>query len=295
MFGVEYIPKKSALNKNVFLYSIQNKRHTYLTDFFEEAFEFFSSKTGDLLKRFHSMKTNFCLVLMFKKHEIVDTVNGDKNEEKSQKTEYKTYYLRTDNYLFDAGSNLEEEFNKNIIEIFFNKIDNIQECGSGWSLDEVLRLDIYNFKYVCFNGSQKFPLPKFIASKKAVINIQNDDNECFRWAILAALHAEDIGGKNADRVSKYVEFYDELDFSGIKFPVELKLIEKFEKQNNNISVNVYGVENELNHKLKERRSIIVPIRLTKQIKTKHIHLLLLKKVETITDKEIVNIRDNVVG
>ena len=31
-------------------------------------------------------------------------------------------------------------------------------------------------------------LPKSISDKKATINVKNNDNECFKWAVLAALY-----------------------------------------------------------------------------------------------------------
>ena len=42
-------------------------------------------------------------------------------------------------------------------------------------------------------GSSYLPLPKFIANKKAVINPQNGDGECFKWAIIAV---ENLGMKD---------------------------------------------------------------------------------------------------
>ena len=36
-------------------------------------------------------------------------------------------------------------------------------------------------------GSSFIDLPPFIKNKKACINVKNDDDQCFRWAILSAL------------------------------------------------------------------------------------------------------------
>ena len=36
-------------------------------------------------------------------------------------------------------------------------------------------------------GGTHLPLPNFIEAKRVVINPQNRDNECFKWAVLAAL------------------------------------------------------------------------------------------------------------
>ena len=38
------------------------------------------------------------------------------------------------------------------------------------------------------SGSSYVQLPEFIKKKKAVINIQNEDEHCIIWSILAALY-----------------------------------------------------------------------------------------------------------
>jgi hypothetical protein len=64
---------------------------------------------------------------------------------------------------------------------------------------------------------------------KGIINIQNEDDKCFMWAVLAALHP---AAKDPQRVSKYKAYKDELDFEGIEMPFNVKDAKKFEKQNN---------------------------------------------------------------
>ena len=43
------------------------------------------------------------------------------------------------------------------------------------------------------------PLPKFLAAKKAIINLKNEDDECFKWAITPALNPVE---KNSERIAK---------------------------------------------------------------------------------------------
>ena len=52
-----------------------------------------------------------------------------------------------------------------------------------------------NFHKMNLNrGSSYLPLPDWISSKNVVMNPKNEeDEECFRWAIIAALHHEGIG------------------------------------------------------------------------------------------------------
>lgn len=284
MTGVEYCAKKSVFKDKIFLYSIENKTHSFISDFFENAYEFFSIKTADLLRRFHVIKLNFCLVASFRK-EISDECSefGESNERgntsdedtdaKVKTGEIKTYYLKTKNFVVDEGSDLEKVFIQAFEEIT-SKLDDVQENGSGWTLEEILSLDIYNFKYQCFNGGQFIPLPKNIGMRKAIINIQNVDNQCFKWAILSALHPVDI---HAERVSAYKAYANQLNFSGINFPVELKDIEKFEYLNDQISVNVYGLDNNYDMQKNIKVDIVVPLRLAAEVKENHIHLLLLQE------------------
>ena len=87
-------------------------------------------------------------------------------------------------------------------------------------------------------ASSYLPLPKELKVKQGCLNIQNNDEKCFLWSILASLHPVKCRN-NLDRVSKYQEYEHDLNMSGIQYPVHIKDIGKFEHQNN-ISVNVYG-------------------------------------------------------
>ena len=75
--------------------------------------------------------------------------------------------------------------------------------------------------------------------KKAIINPHNEDEECFKWAIITA---ENVGMKDPQRVSNLRKLTDNYDWSGLKFPVSIENIKDFE-MNNDISINVLSVEN----------------------------------------------------
>ncbi|XP_070171333.1 uncharacterized protein [Polyergus mexicanus] len=61
--------------------------------------------------------------------------------------------------------------------------------------------------------------------KKAVINVQSNDNACFAWAVVAALYPAE---KNADRESSYPHYTTVLNLEGVKFPMSLNKITRFE-------------------------------------------------------------------
>ena len=89
-------------------------------------------------------------------------------------------------------------------------------------------------------GSSYLPLPDWLARKKAIINPKNEDQECFKWAVIAAMRWEEINN-NPERISKLKRFEKDFDWSGIGFPVSVKDIKKFESRNQ-ISINLLVIE-----------------------------------------------------
>ncbi|PFX14417.1 hypothetical protein AWC38_SpisGene21421 [Stylophora pistillata] len=124
-------------------------------------------------------------------------------------------------------------------------------------------------QYNPLNGSSYIELPKALKGKKAIINMENQDNECFKWCITRVLYPVE---KNPQRITKILkEQSDRLDWRGINYPVELDKIKKFEKQNENIVVNVFGYESEAR---------VYPLRISKSPAEKRnqvITLLLIEK------------------
>ena len=121
-----------------------------------------------------------------------------------------------------------------------NKIQQWISEGSGWTIQSVDGHFINIVIYEPLKGSSYIPLPKELRnSGKGIINMKNNDNECFRWCHIRRLLPQK---KDPQRIKecdkKYVE---KLDYSGIEFPVSEKQYNKIEKQNN-IRVNVFGYE-----------------------------------------------------
>ena len=112
--------------------------------------------------------------------------------------------------------------------------------NSRFRFDEVLFLDI-NFHQLNLTRESSYPpLRDWLARKKAIINPQNKDEECFKWAVTAVLNWSDIKF-NPEHMSILRKFTDNYDWSGLEFPVSIKDINAFET-NNNISVNMLVVE-----------------------------------------------------
>ena len=93
--------------------------------------------------------------------------------------------------------------------------------NSRFRFDKVLFLDVNFHQLNLTRGSSYLLLPDWIARKKAIVNPQNDDEECFKWAVITA----SVVGRDTQCVSKLKRFGA---FDG----------------NNNVSINILVIEEE---------------------------------------------------
>ncbi|CAG2256166.1 unnamed protein product [Mytilus edulis] len=220
--------KKSALNDSVNQIEIipeGNEKYDLL--------QFFSNVKGDIQQIVESRKKYMRDIKWYLnvKVEMERDIQDGQTETVIPSFRSRNYVsLFNDNHL---EHNLNEAYQKmhRSLEEYINR-------GSNWIIRKVVHLEARTVKYAPINGSSYMQLPSTIKHCKGVINIQNDDNKCFLWSVLAAIHPTD---NNAHRVNKYKPFENELNTTGIDFPVPIKQVEKFEKLNN-LSINVFGYE-----------------------------------------------------
>ena len=160
------------------------------------------------------------------------------------------------------------------IEEEIQKVQNAE--GSGWQFLKVIKLVLHTTKWEPIYGSSYIPLDPYLANKKAIINMQNEDDKCFMWSVLRALYPKN---KNAERIDKDLKSkQDNINMKGICYPVNLKAIDHFEHLNPNISISVLGYN-------KEER--VFPLRISKYTGCDYdIVLLLLKEAEKGENGEI---------
>ena len=120
----------------------------------------------------------------------------------------------------------------------FKSFDAYLQEGSGWVFDEVVKIDLKLANYVPVQGNSYIPAPPRLRSKHCLINVRNDDDKCFAWAVLSALKNLET---NPIRVAKHKQFEHELIMGGILYAVQTGHLPKFEKQNG-ISINLYGYD-----------------------------------------------------
>ena len=148
--------------------------------------------------------------------------------------------------------------------------------GSGWTILSVDGHYINLTKYEPLKGSSYIELPTELRnSGKGLINLKNEDNECFRWCHIRHLNPQE---KDPQRIKKFdKEFIKKLDYSEIEFPITIKQINKIEKKNS-IRINVFGYEEKQPY----------PIYISDEKYEDHMELLLITKDE---NKHYVLIKD----
>ena len=109
---------------------------------------------------------------------------------------------------------------------------------SGFVLSHIYECHLYILKFNPI-GDAYVPLPKFLESKKAIINVHNSDNRCFGYAVLSALK-DQLAGHNKSKTSYYSEIdFHEHGLDQIEYPVPVEMIPELEEKLQ-ISFNVFS-------------------------------------------------------
>ena len=123
--------------------------------------------------------------------------------------------------------------------------------------------------YKPLEGSSYIQLPAELRnSNRGLVNIKNEDNECFRWCHIRCLNPQE---KNPQRIIKSDrEVLLQLDYDSIEFPVSVKDHSKLEWRNINIiNINVFSYKNKQ----------FYPIYVSKEHNEDVLNLLLITKDE----------------
>ena len=164
------------------------------------------------------------------------------------------------------GTDEEELYNEMVDEIE-EEIQKVGDAvGSGWQFVEVEKLVLHTTRWDPINAGSYIDLPPALKNKNAIINMKNQDEECFKWCILRALNPKN---KNAERVDSDLKSKVEtLNMQGIRYPVSFRDIDRFESQNPEISITVLGYN---------KNERVYPLKVSKYTGCKHDIVLLLIK------------------
>ena len=208
---------KKALKGGMVHYTIEAQGLTDPTMFMESV----RSKVISQLFRLEA-KVYIRLGCTLKKN---DPTNG--TEETVQKT------FRSSNHIVYSHYS-DDTYNKMVAEVL-EDFSKYQRDGSGWSLKSTDNLLIAVAECKPMKGSSYIPLSKRLKNKEAIVNMKNNDQECFTWSVARALNPVDI---HPERVTKILrEQSKQYNWEGISFHTPLNEIERFER-NNGVSINV---------------------------------------------------------
>lgn len=220
------------------------------------------------------------------KFQVIISVQMEKYEANDEEMIYQYPYFVSKMEEVLTKDDIEDKIEQAFIKIYVS-LGNFSR-GSGWSPRIVEELVLKTVPFDPFksennsannteptrrrivkskvSGSSYITTPAWIQNKKAVINVENlNDNKCFRWALKSALFPVK---NHVNRTGVYPKDEDDnLDFTGIDYPVKIKDIPRFERQNS-LGINVFRLDG-----IK-----ICPLFISKQEKSiKRINLLLLEE------------------
>lgn len=209
------------------------------------------------LKHFSNMRLQYIIKIKMKKSITVEKLLNKKgNDDIPVEFAYEDFYFTTSTitvYNEDDIDNVLEEIYNDIL----TKIENFIINGSNWTIVRILKSELHIAELTLDRIGSYFPLCQYLIDKKALINPQNeDDNECFKWCWCIHQYlkrANEIENKqdkqkalkDLNRISKYKKneklIIDEM-MKNYEMPMTLKQVEKFERENSNISINILAYE-----------------------------------------------------
>ena len=98
------------------------------------------------------------------------------------------------------------------------QVENLRMPEIVFTLDKMMYLHINFHRLALTRGGSYIDLPKWIKGKHTVINPQKKDEQCFKWAVIAALHHKEIANDH-QRTSKLEAYEDQYNREGLEFPV----------------------------------------------------------------------------
>ena len=191
--------------------SERNPHNKDLFEFARSTKESFTQLIKRELKELKNIKVSLEMKVKFKK------------EIEEEQTQYIEHYFRENEpQVFNENDdeNQIEEYFDNIFERINGKIEAWVADGSGWEVEKIELVYVNVARFQPLRGGTYLPIPKKLKSKKAIMNVQNKDNECLKWAVRSAMFPQPEG-KNPNRPSSH-PVNDGIDWSGIVFPTPVK-------------------------------------------------------------------------
>ena len=206
----------------------------------------FLNNTRDLVTNFfrNNPSNKFQITLVFKVIKVGPSGEVVDEEETGRSSKQEAIY---------SATNVEEAYERmktKILESFAAYMRN----GRGWRLKEAVKLTITKSTLNALRGSSHIPLPDKIKNTKAITNIKNNDDMCFKWAVTRALNPVTRKYRQNIVTIELKEQSKKYNWDGIEFPTPCteRQFKKFEK-NNDVSILVFG------HVVEHQQTKIIPL------------------------------------
>ena len=126
---------------------------------------------------------------------------------------------------------------KTAFETGFQKsLDKLE--GSGWTVKRIDSLFAVTHTLKAARGSSYLPTPeRWKHPKCGLINIQNHDQECFKWCML---YHQSEQKEKTHRITSLAKIIDKYDYTDINFPISYDEVTLFE-DTNKLTINIWKV------------------------------------------------------
>ena len=146
-----------------------------------------------LMAKYHSaLKRSLISVLI--KHAVKMYINMQMTMIRKDRFGIKergTFYFQGSTRLLLRASQIPEMLQASTQKIV-QSFDEFLRHGSGWILESIDYLRLYTAEYAPMQGKSYIPTPDSIKCKQAIVNIHNEDDRCFEYAIIASQHYDEI-------------------------------------------------------------------------------------------------------
>ena len=249
----ENVEEKSAFSKNLIERTWHIKRYTDLIKTLQSHKNKLLSLIYTTIKT-HSSPIKFNLAVKLKTFKL--TTENEK--------EFITLGLQSGTHYLMTSDEAEEKLSE-CFQTLWDNFDKWNELGSGINLEKVDSITLKVAKTRIIQGSSYIPTPKLFP--RSILNVRNNNNKCFEYALLSALHYDEIprGIKHLPKAYKRW-IGKELHLKNFPEPMPVYEINKFEKLQN-LTINVYYFDTRSKDKgvsplyISKERSLSKPINL----------------------------------
>ena len=218
----------------------------------------------------HFMKQ---LLTQMKGIKFIETLTIYFEQQKGNQTVSRIGYFNSKPKTITNANDFQESLDVNVEQIM-NDIHKWISEGSAWIIKSINGHYINIIKYEPLTGSSYIQLPTELQHhQKGIINLQNRENQCFRWCHIRHLNPRNDNPQRIKKTDK--SFVEKLDYQGIEFPVSIKQYNKIENQNN-ININVFGYEKKQPYPIyisKEKFDDVLNLLLISENENKHYCLI----------------------